>query len=114
MTALQVQPTLAGLIVAVSGVQVGAQYKTAEVAKSEWQMVQQSPPWAVDAWGLGCLMQEAFSGRTLTRTEELRNTEAIPQAVLQARQLRSQCYLACIWGRCPSSCFLSSALNTYV
>jgi hypothetical protein len=69
-----------------SGVaQVGAQYKTAEVAKSEWQMVQQSPPWAVDAWGLGCLMQEAFSGRTLTRTEELRNTEAIPQAVLQAR-----------------------------
>ena len=63
--------------------QVGAQYKTGEVAKSEWQMVQQSPPWAVDAWGLGCLMQEAFSGRTLTRTQELRNTESVPQAVLQ-------------------------------
>jgi len=63
--------------------QVGAQYKTGEVAKSEWQTVQQSPPWAVDAWGLGCLMQEAFTGRTLTRTEELRNTESIPQAVLQ-------------------------------
>jgi len=62
---------------------VGAQYKTGEVAKSEWQTVQQSPPWAVDAWGLGCLMQEAFTGRTLTRTEELRNTESIPQAVLQ-------------------------------
>lgn len=67
------------------GPQVGAQYKAAEVMKCEWELVQQSPVWAVDAWGMGCLMQEAFSGRPLARTEDLRNTSAIPQAVLQAR-----------------------------
>ena len=41
---------------------VGVQYKPAEVGKVDWQAVQQGPPWAVDAWGLGCLMQEVFSG----------------------------------------------------
>lgn len=51
--------------------------------KGEWELVQQSPVWAVDAWGMGCLMQEGFSGRPLSRTEDLRNTRAIPQAVLQ-------------------------------
>ena len=47
------------------------------------QAVKEGPPWAVDAWGVGCLMQEAFSGRLLTQTEDLRNTEQIPKAVLQ-------------------------------
>jgi hypothetical protein len=23
----------------------------------EWATVQQGPPWAVDSWGLGCMMQ---------------------------------------------------------
>lgn len=62
---------------------VALQYKAAEVAKSEWHVVQQSPPWAVDAWGLGCLMQEAFSGQQLARTEDLRSTAHIPPPVLQ-------------------------------
>ncbi len=65
--------------------QVGAQYKPGEVAKSEWAAVQQSPPWAVDAWGVGCLMQEAFSAKILSRTEDLRSTEPIPQPLLQVR-----------------------------
>jgi hypothetical protein len=36
---------------------VAGQYKPAELAKSEWEAVQQGPPWAVDSWGLGCMMQ---------------------------------------------------------
>lgn len=36
---------------------VGSQYKPGEVAKMEWATVQQGPPWAVDSWGLGCMMQ---------------------------------------------------------
>ena len=65
--------------------QVGAQYKSAEVAKADWAAVAQSPPWAVDAWGLGCLMQEAFSGVELSRTEDLRNLDPIPKPVAQVR-----------------------------
>ena len=38
------------------------------------QAVKEGPAWAVDAWGLGCLMQEVYSGNSLTRTEDLRNT----------------------------------------
>jgi len=53
-----------------------------QVGKSDWQAVQQAPPWAVDAWGLGCLMQEVYSGQFLTRTEELRNVACIPKAIL--------------------------------
>ena len=64
---------------------VGVQYKPAEVGKVDWQAVQQGPPWAVDAWGLGCLMQEVFSGRPLARMEDLRSMEPIPKAILPAR-----------------------------
>ena len=44
--------------------------------------MQQGPPWAVDAWGLGCLMQEAYAGQMLARIEDLRSISAIPKAVL--------------------------------
>ncbi len=56
--------------------QVGNQYKPAELAKSEWETIQQSPPWAVDAWGLGCLMQEVFSGEPMAQVENLRRWAA--------------------------------------
>jgi hypothetical protein len=36
---------------------VGPHYKAAEVAKADWAAVAQGPPWAVDSWGLGCMMQ---------------------------------------------------------
>ncbi len=39
---------------------VGAQYKPSEIAKCEWSVIQQGPPWAVDSWGLGCLMQVTY------------------------------------------------------
>jgi hypothetical protein len=51
---------------------VGSQYKPAEVNKCGWDTVLQSPPWAVDAWGLGCFMQEAFSRQYMQSVENLR------------------------------------------
>ena len=53
-----------------------------QLGKADWAAVQQGPPWAVDAWGLGCLMQEAYGGQALTRTEELRNTASMPKSIL--------------------------------
>ncbi len=46
---------------------VAPQYKAAELAKADWAVVAQSPPWAIDAWGLGCLMQvcSSCSGYTI-------------------------------------------------
>ncbi|KAL4446317.1 hypothetical protein ABPG77_003124 [Micractinium sp. CCAP 211/92] len=65
---------------------VPAQYKPGEVAKRDWQAVKDGPAWAVDAWGLGCLMQEVYSGQPLARTEDLRNTDHIPKELLQYYQ----------------------------
>lgn len=65
---------------------VGDQYKPAELARGEWPVIQQGPPWAVDAWGLGCLTQEVFAGSTMTSVENLRRTDVIPPALLQDYQ----------------------------
>lgn len=51
---------------------MGNQYKPAELAKSEWSVIQQGPPWAVDAWGLGCLTQEVFNVSEMQSVEDLR------------------------------------------
>jgi SCY1-like protein 1 len=67
---------------------VGAQYKPGEVARGDWGAVREGPAWGVDAWGLGCLMQELFSGAALARTEDLRNIEAVPQPLLTYYQVR--------------------------
>ena len=64
-------------------VQVSQARKPAEVAKEDWEAVSQSPPWAIDSWGLGCLMQEAFSATPLKRTEDLRNLDHIPKPIAQ-------------------------------
>lgn len=60
---------------------VGPQYKSGELGRSEWDVIAQSPVWAVDAWGLGCLIQEAFSDRVLVKMEDLKNIEKIPQKI---------------------------------
>jgi SCY1-like protein 1 len=67
---------------------VPSQYKPGEVARGAWDTeVKQSPPWAIDAWGLGCLIQEVYSGgQQMTKTEDLRRTQSIPQALLQSYQ----------------------------
>ncbi|KAB2026482.1 hypothetical protein ES319_D06G222400v1 [Gossypium barbadense] len=61
---------------------VGSQYKSVELAKSDWVAIRKSPPWAIDSWGLGCLIYEIFSGMKLGKTEELRNTASIPKSLL--------------------------------
>lgn len=65
---------------------VGSQYKPGEVGRGEWALIPQGPPWAVDSWGLGCLLQETFSGTLLSSPENLRNTASIPPAVLKEYQ----------------------------
>lgn len=49
------------------------------------QAVKDGPAWAVDAWGLGCLMQEVYSGQPLARTEDLRNTGGSALSVASGR-----------------------------
>ncbi|KAK3014932.1 hypothetical protein RJ639_009948 [Escallonia herrerae] len=61
---------------------IGSQYKPMELAKSDWAAIRKSPPWAIDSWGLGCLIYELFSGVKLSKTEELRNTASIPKSLL--------------------------------
>ncbi|KAL6853771.1 hypothetical protein ACP4OV_019800 [Aristida adscensionis] len=61
---------------------VGTQYKPMELTKSDWATIRKSPPWAIDSWGLGCLIYELFSGAKLARTEDLRNTSLIPKSLL--------------------------------
>ncbi|KAE8728537.1 ATP-dependent RNA helicase DBP7-like isoform X1 [Hibiscus syriacus] len=61
---------------------VGLQYKSMELANTDWATIRKSPPWAIDSWGLGCLISEIFSGTKLGKTEELRNTASIPKSLL--------------------------------
>ncbi|XP_062084201.1 uncharacterized protein LOC133790551 isoform X2 [Humulus lupulus] len=61
---------------------IGSQYKPMELSKSDWAAIRKSPPWAIDSWGLGCLIYELFSGLKLSKTEELRNTASIPKSLL--------------------------------
>lgn len=61
---------------------IGSQYKPMEMLKSDWVAIRKSPPWAIDSWGLGCLIYELFTGAKLGKTEELRNTASIPKSLL--------------------------------
>ncbi|KAI3888243.1 hypothetical protein MKW92_010111 [Papaver armeniacum] len=61
---------------------VGGQYKPMELAKSDWAAIRKSPPYAIDSWGLGCLIYELFTGMRLAKTEELGNTASIPKSLL--------------------------------
>ncbi|KAK8575780.1 hypothetical protein V6N12_063437 [Hibiscus sabdariffa] len=61
---------------------IGSQYKPVELAKSDWVAIRKAPPWAIDSWGLGCLIYEIFSGMKLGETEELRDTSSIPKPLL--------------------------------
>ncbi|KAK8674799.1 hypothetical protein V6N13_032898 [Hibiscus sabdariffa] len=61
---------------------IGSQYKPVELAKSDWVAIRKAPPWAIDSWGLGCLIYEIFSGMKLGETEELWDTSSIPKPLL--------------------------------
>jgi len=57
---------------------VAPQYKSGELGRSEWDVIAGGPVWAVDAWGLGCLIQEVFSKVPLTKMEDLKRLDCIP------------------------------------
>ncbi|KAK8674821.1 hypothetical protein V6N13_032911 [Hibiscus sabdariffa] len=61
---------------------IGSQYKPVELAKSDWVAIRKAPPWAIDSWGLGCLIYEIFSGMKLGETEELWDTSSISKPLL--------------------------------
>jgi SCY1-like protein 1 len=62
------------------------QYKPEEYRRGDWAGIPQGPPWAIDAWGLGCLIQEVYRGGSIGRTDQLRETDAIPQSLLKDYQ----------------------------
>ena len=62
------------------------QYKPEEYRRGDWASVPEGPPWAIDAWGLGCLIQEVYRGEPLQRTDQLRETSRIPPALLKDYQ----------------------------
>ncbi|MCO5581933.1 hypothetical protein L7F22_035822 [Adiantum nelumboides] len=61
---------------------IGTQYKPMELSKSDWGLIRKSPVWAIDSWGLGCLIYELFTGVKLAKTEDLRNTTCLPKTLL--------------------------------
>ncbi|KAI5056276.1 hypothetical protein GOP47_0028094 [Adiantum capillus-veneris] len=61
---------------------IGTQYKPMELSKGDWTLIRKSPVWAIDSWGLGCLIYELFTGVKLSKTEDLRNTACLPKTLL--------------------------------
>eukprot|EP00892_Ulva_mutabilis_P012798 jgi/Ulvmu1/9891/UM057_0047.1 len=57
---------------------IAPQYRPPELSKGSAD----GPVWAVDSWGLGCLIQEAFTGQALSGPEQLTNTTAIPKPLV--------------------------------
>ena len=56
----------------------GCPYWPAEVQRSQWGDVAAGPSHGIDAWGVGCLVQELYCGTKLERKEELMNVANIP------------------------------------
>ena len=48
------------------------QMQRVPLRRGDWAGVPEGPPWAIDAWGLGCLIQEVYRGVPLSRTDQLR------------------------------------------
>uniref|UniRef100_A0A7S0RU83 Protein kinase domain-containing protein n=1 Tax=Pyramimonas obovata TaxID=1411642 RepID=A0A7S0RU83_9CHLO len=71
---------------------VADMYKPEELRQKNFDLLKQSPPWAVDAWGLGCFFQELFRGSPLTAPSQLRDTNVLPELVMKdyTRLLGSQ------------------------
>ena len=65
---------------------VAEQYKPEELRQGDMSTIAQSPPWAVDAWGLGCFWQELFSGTPLQDMGQLRNIDSLPKQVRKEGQ----------------------------
>ena len=62
------------------------QYKPEEYRRGDWVSIPEGPPWAITAWGLGCLIQEVYSGGRLRGTDQLREIDHIPKSLLKDYQ----------------------------
>ena len=59
------------------------QYKPDEYRRGDWQSVPEGPPWAIDSWGLGCLIREVYGEGAMTSAEQLRDIQHIPKGVIE-------------------------------
>lgn len=57
------------------------QYKSLELQKQDWAMIEESMPWSIDVWMLACLIYELYNGK-LYKTEDLKKVGHIPKVLL--------------------------------
>jgi hypothetical protein len=57
------------------------QYKSLELQKHDWAMIEESMPWSIDVWMLACLIYEIYNGK-LSKTEDLKKVGHIPKVWL--------------------------------
>eukprot|EP00871_Galdieria_phlegrea_P005088 jgi/Galph1/5580/GphlegSOOS_G4239.1 len=60
-------------------------YRSPELVKEQWKLISQVPIYVVDAWALGCFVQEVFSGG-FRSVEQLRQIDSIPKPLLSDYQ----------------------------
>ena len=61
---------------------VAEAHRCAELARGDFEALAAAPPWATDAWGLGCTIRELFGGGArLESAEQLRDVAAVPKGL---------------------------------
>uniref|UniRef100_A0A7S1TAK6 Protein kinase domain-containing protein n=1 Tax=Compsopogon caeruleus TaxID=31354 RepID=A0A7S1TAK6_9RHOD len=60
-------------------------YRSPEVARGNWDIVQSAPAHALDSWALGCVIYEIHTG-SFSAPDQLRDTSSIPKEILPAYQ----------------------------
>ena len=92
MNTLSEHASLGMSILRDSSALLGDVYKCPEFARGEWESLADGPPWAIDSWGLGCLIREVFGNGPLGSPADLRDISCIPEDLLKdyQRLLNSQ------------------------
>ena len=92
MNTLSEHASLGASILRDSSALLSDVYKCPEFAKGEWENLAAGPPWAIDSWGLGCLIREVFGNGSLGSPADLRDISCIPEDLLKdyQRLLNSQ------------------------
>eukprot|EP00756_Hemistasia_phaeocysticola_P004971 Hpha_TRINITY_DN13113_c0_g1::TRINITY_DN13113_c0_g1_i1::g.113496::m.113496/K08876/SCYL1; SCY1-like protein 1 len=62
------------------------EYKSPELAKGSWGVIESSPVHAIDAWGLACLIYEVFNGTLTpdTKPSDMKSAGSIPRSLYGA------------------------------
>jgi SCY1-like protein 1 len=60
-----------------------AAYRSPELGKRNWTMIEQADPWSIDSWSLGCLIYAVFN-KSLKNVQQLSTPGAVPKALLSA------------------------------